>query len=146
MTAATGRLPFPESKTGLPKPTVLLSIWATLFTLVIAGELLPGNSAPMTALSDSGVSDIAMHFAAYSLLGFVPALGLRVRTVVLCLFLGQVVGVALEFGQAFVPGRSCDLNDAIANGVGLLAGTLCAGLIRARLTKVQRLRRRGGRG
>ena len=35
-------------------------------------------------------------------------------------------GVALEFGQAYVPNRLFDIADAIANGIGGIAGCLAA--------------------
>ena len=39
-----------------------------------------------------------------------------------CFFLLAVTGVALEFGQTHVPGRSFELWDMVANGMGVLYG------------------------
>jgi VanZ family protein len=33
-----------------------------------------------------------------------------------------LLGVALEFGQKLVPGRSCEIRDMFINGVGVLTG------------------------
>lgn len=42
-------------------------------------------------------------------------------------------GIALEFGQAYVPGRTFDAADAIANALGGIAGCLGALALRERL-------------
>ena len=123
------------SRTGASRPSVIIGTWTALLILVTVGELLPGNAAPMKTLSDIGLSDIAMHFGAYAVLAFVPTVGLPLKTIVRCLLVNQLVGVALEFGQALVPGRSCDPYDAIANTVGLVAGAIIAGVVRSRLAR-----------
>ncbi|MGP8244821.1 MAG: hypothetical protein ACLQVN_09920 [Bryobacteraceae bacterium] len=45
-----------------------------------------------------------------------------------------VLGVLLEGGQHFSPGRSVELGDVIANGVGVGCGTLLGIPIRACIT------------
>jgi VanZ family protein len=52
------------------------------------------------------------------------------RTGLLLAALGPVLGGLLEIAQAFVPGRSPELGDAIANSAGALVGAFAGMLIR----------------
>jgi VanZ family protein len=42
-----------------------------------------------------------------------------------------ILGILMEAGQHFSPGRAVELGDVIANGVGVSCGVLCAFLILA---------------
>ena len=105
--------------------------------LVIAGELLPRNSAPMMLLTSADVSDKVMHFSAYAVLALVPAIGLQFSIAIPCIVANELVGVGLEFAQLLVPDRSCDLYDAAANTAGVLVGTALAIVIRSRIVRVE---------
>jgi VanZ family protein len=117
-----------------PSPGVTIALWLGLLVMVTAGELLPGSSTPMMALTNIGIGDRVMHFTAYGVLAVIPPLGLPVRTAVMCLGITQVTGVALEFAQAYVPGRSSDPYDVLANTAGVLSGVMVAAVIRSRCT------------
>lgn len=73
-----------------------------------------------------GVDKVA-HFGAYLVLGiclaFGNALGPRFPAIV-PLLLGWLYGASDEFHQSFVPGRSVDVNDWVADAVGVTAGLL----------------------
>jgi VanZ family protein len=89
----------------------LLFVSGVLATLVLS--LLPAREMP------SVTNDKFEHFMAYASLGIVGGLLTRTRparlALVLFLFL---LAVALEIAQEFSPGRSTELNDALAGWAG----------------------------
>jgi VanZ family protein len=98
---------------------------------VIVGSLLPGSSTPIRELSLLPISDKVMHFSAYLLLALLPLISFKGRwRALFCALLMIVLGVALEGGQWFSPGRSVELGDALANTLGVLTGTLAGSLLR----------------
>lgn len=103
-----------------------------LLTMVISGELLPGTSAPMVALGKVGIGDLVIHFVAYAVLALIPSLGLSFNLALMCLGITQVTGIALEVAQSYVPGRSYDLYDIVANTAGLVSAGVAAGMFRYR--------------
>jgi len=122
---------------GLCRPPVITAVWGLLLVVVSTGELLPGDAPPIAFLAEAHFSDTVMHFAAFAALAFIPAFGLRAVAVSLCLFSTELTGIALEFAQAFIPGRSCDYRDFLANSFGLLSGTAAALVIRSRLNRAR---------
>jgi glycopeptide antibiotics resistance protein len=117
---------------------VVLLVWAGLLLLIIMGELLPQNSRPMMLLSSMDIGDKLLHFGAYAVLAFIPAIGLPLSSAIACLIASEVVGIGLEFAQLLVPDRSCDPYDAVANTIGVLAGTALAIVIRSRVVRAER--------
>ena len=115
--------------------TTVLMVWAVLLLVIASGELLPGSSAPMRLLSELAVGDKIIHFCAYSVLALLPAFGLRFPIAALCVGVTELVGVALEFVQTFVSGRSCDIYDIAANTGGVLAGIGFAIILRTRVMR-----------
>jgi VanZ family protein len=92
---------------------------------VIGGSLLPDATPLKTAIDDSGISDVILHFAPYCVLAFLPVLFERRRTVLALTIVLPLLGVALEFAQEFV-GRTFGIGDIAANTAGVLCGW-CAG-------------------
>jgi VanZ family protein len=96
-----------------------------LIGCVVIGELLPAGSPLMVAIGRLHIWDKLQHFSAYLTLSFLPVIGFRDRRrgilAGLCMF---VLGVLLEAGQHFSPGRSVELGDVVANGVGVSCGAL----------------------
>ena len=115
--------------------TTVLMVWAVLLLVIATGELLPGSSAPMRLLSELALGDKIIHFCAYSVLALLPAFGLRLPIAALCVVVTELVGVALEFVQTFVSGRSCDIYDIAANTGGVLAGIGFAIILRTRVMR-----------
>lgn len=73
-------------------------------------------------------SDLLGHFLLFGVMALAIVTFARSRVqIVLLSLLSIAYGVALEFGQAYVPNRTFDLADAIANGLGGLAG--CVGAL-----------------
>jgi hypothetical protein len=111
---------------------VTLLIWLAAVAVVIGGELLPGDSTPMVWVGSLAISDKLMHFGAYVVLAFIPCLGFPLRTGIALSAALIGLGVGLEFAQKFVPGRSYDMMDAVANTLGVILGS-CLGALASRL-------------
>jgi len=112
----------------------ILVFWIALISCVIIGELLPGASPVMVAVGRLGINDKVQHFCAYLALSLLPVVGFRDRRRGIVAGLSMfVLGVLLEGGQHFSPGRDVELGDVIANGIGVACGTLLGLPIRARL-------------
>jgi VanZ family protein len=98
---------------------------------------IPGASFPASKLFSY---DKLLHAAVYAVLGAFAFLSLRgwsSRASVLVLAAGAITtayGFSDEFHQMFVPGRSADLRDVLADCVGGFVGALAAWLVVA--TKV----------
>jgi VanZ family protein len=105
--------------------TLILSLWAVLLGCVIIGSLLPAASPVMVAIGRLHVWDKLQHFGAYLALSILPVIGFRDRHRGLAAGLSTfVLGVLLELGQHFSPGRAVELGDVIANGAGVGCGAL----------------------
>ena len=71
------------------------------------------------------IDDKVMHFCAYLALSHLPVVGFRDPRRGLMAGLSMfVLGVLLEAGQQFSPGRTVKLGDVIANGAGVSCGAL----------------------
>jgi VanZ family protein len=109
---------------------LLRACWGLACVVVIAGSVLPAASAPIRMLSKLGINDKIEHLGAYALLALLPTVHERWRRLSLLLLLMLLLGVALEFGQLYSPGRSFEIGDMVADATGLLAGFLCGLLLR----------------
>ncbi|MGI9508643.1 MAG: VanZ family protein [Geminicoccaceae bacterium] len=79
-------------------------------------------------------SDLLGHFLLFAVMTVSIVAFARSRRQILALSLLAIAyGIALEFGQAYVPGRTFDVADAIANAIGGVAGCLGAFLLLERL-------------
>ena len=97
--------------------------WLAGLGLLVLGSLLPGSAAPIAWLSR--FSDKLLHFLAYAAvaaLGVASARNRRamLRSVLIVFFLS----VALDCLQWFVPGRTFEVGDLVANMAGLSCGVL----------------------
>jgi VanZ family protein len=105
--------------------TLILTLWAVLIGCVVIGSLLPAASPVMVAIGCLHIWDKLQHFGAYLALSFLPVVGFRDRRRGLMAGLSMfLLGVLMEAGQHFSPGRSVELGDVVANGVGVSCGTL----------------------
>ncbi len=114
-------------------PQVLWFVWAADLLFILSGSLAPGpllNSVPLDIIP---LGDKSVHFLAYALFALVPAVAAaRTFAVLISTGLMATLGLVLEFGQKWVPGRSFDLADFAANVLGLIAGLSTGFLIRKR--------------
>ena len=107
------------------KRIVLMAFSVVLICCVVIGSLLPAASPVMVAISRLHIWDKLQHFGAYLALTFLPVVGFRDRRRGLMPGLSMfLLGVLMEAGQHFSPGRSVELGDVLANGVGVSCGTL----------------------
>ncbi|MFO0916152.1 MAG: VanZ family protein [Pirellulales bacterium] len=104
-----------------------LSYWLLIFVLTH----LPSNSLPPRAM----MRDKVAHFLAYAGLTFLIGLSFRLKfrmtltaafwIVVLAVFYGAVD----EITQSLVPGRSTDVRDWMADGLGAMAGLIALEIV-----------------
>ena len=111
---------------------MLLALWPILIACVVVGSLSPAASPLMTAIGRLHIHDKVQHFCAYLAISLLPAIAFKDRRkglkAALSIFL---LGILMEAGQHFSPGRAVELGDVIANGVGVSCGTLLGLPIRA---------------
>ncbi len=109
------------------KRSFILGMWLVMTACVIVGSLAPGGSSLMGLLGRLHINDKLQHFSAYLSLAILPVIGFQQRrhgfVAALSMFLLSVV---LELGQRFSPGRSVELGDVLANGLGVCSGVLIA--------------------
>lgn len=103
-----------------------LAVWFLAICIITVGSLTPGASLP-----DFSANDKILHLLNYSILSIIPALtfGWSRKGVLACLAM-VVLGLGLEFGQLYVPGRSFESNDILANGLGVLIGLVSGIMVR----------------
>ena len=107
------------------KRTAFLVLWAVLIACVVIGSLLPAANPVMVAIGRLHIWDNLQHFGAYLALSFLPVIGFRDRRRGLMAGLSMFfLGVLMEAGQHFSPGRAVELGDVLANGAGVGCGTL----------------------
>lgn len=104
---------------------ILLSIyWAILFI----GTTLPGSQVPSL-----GMSDKSKHFGGYMVLTILLYITLlfqdkfkvlKHHSAVAAFSIIAVYGVLDELHQRLIPGRSCDINDWIADMIGVTIGLI----------------------
>jgi VanZ family protein len=110
---------------------LILALWAVLMGCVVVGSLLPASSAVMVAVGRLHINDKVLHFCAYVALSLLPVIGFQDRRRGIVAGVSMfVLGLLLEGGQHFSPGRAVELGDVIANGAGVSCGVLLAPPIR----------------
>jgi len=117
---------------GRTRRVLILSLWAMLICCVVIGSLAPAASPLMVAIGRLHIWDKLQHFGAYLALSFLPVIGFRDRRRGLLAGLSMfLLGILMEGGQHFSPGRAMEFGDVIANGAGVSCGTLLGLPIRA---------------
>ena len=98
---------------------------ARILFLLAAAAITVLSLLPQHDLPKVGVSDKIEHLLSYFVLAILGSFAVRERRSLLYLFvLLCVMGGIIELLQAFSPGRSPDILDAIADGTGAAAGVL----------------------
>jgi VanZ family protein len=89
---------------------------------------------PQAVMPKVGISDKVSHFIAYTAIAAFGLLGYRTAAVRIAI--GVIgLGGAIEVGQIFVPGRSAEILDFIADIGGVAAGLVLARLLLRRWPK-----------
>ncbi len=105
-------------------------VWGVIITLVI---LIPGNSMPSLVFFDVMGFDKIVHFFSFTLLTFMMIIGLAKQYSDGCYYFNIYYltvlsllgyGIILEYIQGYVPGRSFELGDILANTLGVFFGRL----------------------
>src|SRR5262249_40150788 len=93
----------------------------TVLTVIVL-SLLPGRDLPQVGLSDK-----LEHVIAYAGVALTGSLAFpRLSGFLWLLILLPALGIALEFCQLLVPGRSAEVADAVADIIGVLLVVLPA--------------------
>jgi hypothetical protein len=100
----------------------LLLIWAACFPLLVWLYWTPENTPP-TAIGGWEIGlDKPIHAATHGFMVLIPALLALGRFRPFAIGLGFATAIALEIGQLYVPGRSFEWLDLVANTSGALLG------------------------
>ena len=111
---------------------LILSLWGVLICCVVIGSLLPAANPVIVMIGRLHIWDKLQHFGAYLALSLLPVIGFRDRRRGLMAGLSMfLLGILMEAGQHFSPGRAVELGDVVANGAGVSCGTLLGLPIRA---------------
>jgi len=109
---------------GRPNPVRRLAsvLWVVSIGVVCYLSLQPEVEFPL----DFERADLAYHSLTYLWLSFLPfAIFGDGKKRLLVALLMIPLGVALEIGQNFVPGRTFSFLDMVANSLGTLLGVVC---------------------
>lgn len=95
-------------------------------TAVIYGGILVGSlSSQIGPPNLFPYSDKLVHMSAWGLLAGIAALAVRGRPIPLAIAVALLASSAtVEWGQAYIPGRSASYGDLLANALGIGLGTL----------------------
>lgn len=107
------------------KKTIFL--WIISIIAISYMSLIPRIDIPVKF----SYSDKVWHFFAYVWLSFLPYGGFKTRTIALMGSLLMVLlGIGLEIGQSYIPGREAAFSDAMANSIGVITGIVLGNLLR----------------
>jgi VanZ family protein len=116
----------------------LFWFWGPVAALAAGIFYLSSQALPEVIAPGPGFDKVA-HFGVYGLLGALLARAFfgttrmgTVPTIFLAAVLGGLYGVTDEIHQSFVPARSAEVLDAVADAAGSLAGALGYAFVRAR--------------
>ncbi len=92
--------------------------------LLWAGIIFAISSQPTLPVSLGSGRDKLAHFAAYAVFGVLAGRALPPRRgfALLAVLLGAAYGASDEIHQHFVPGRTVELADWLADSLGVIAG------------------------
>jgi VanZ family protein len=109
----------------LAMPPLSWLFWGRAAFVCAALALAVASLTPSDYLPHHSAKDKVLHFVGYAVLAVFALQVIRNRSRQAgCMVILVVMGIALEFGQMFVPGRSFELWDMAANGCGVYAAFL----------------------
>ncbi len=115
----------------------VLRHWAPALGYMALIFVLSSIQIHAPVIDDVPFKDKGVHFLEYAVLGFLCAhAALRtwpkrppIRTLALGAFLAAAWGFSDELHQAFVPGRSAELGDLVADALGASVGAVARGVL-----------------
>ena len=98
--------------------------------LIFTVSAIPGISPPSFGFK---FEDKILHFIEYSIFSFLLFMAFftsrkeffKKNVFFLCCFIGIAYAISDELHQRFVPGRSCDVFDFVADSLGILVIQIC---------------------
>lgn len=100
-------------------PIFISIIWAVSAGVVIFCSLVPRVEFPV----DFWQADKFYHLIAYCWLSILPLVGYSERKIALKASLSMIIlGILLEIGQLYVPGRTFSVADISMNTLGVILG------------------------
>jgi len=113
-------------------PQIILISWCISILIVVYYSLVPQVEFPV----DFWSADKLYHCAAYGWLAVLPLLGFaNPRRASSAAFSMILLGILLEIGQYFIPGRSFSFLDITANTLGVALGFFLGGYLKSRLSR-----------
>lgn len=109
--------------------------------IVVVSWWLSSQSVPVVPMPDFDMGDKVVHCVCYAGLAFWLSYALSPRHALpWAIVLTMLYGVLDECHQAFVPGRSCELLDWLADASGAVLGTYAYILCKEVRVKILRMR------
>jgi VanZ family protein len=113
----------------------IIFLWFISICIVIYYSLIPQVEFPINFWN----ADKLYHCAAYGWLAVLPIMGFSLRRFALPAALSMILlGVLLEIGQYYIPGRTFSLLDITANSLGVILGIILGNDLRKRLEWVDK--------
>lgn len=101
--------------------SILRLFWVAMLVLVVVGSLLPASSPELRIMN--WIPDKLLHLTGYLVLGLLPAIRERPRTILAATVFVCLLGVVLEYAQRWeAAGRMFELTDMGANAIGAVTG------------------------
>lgn len=101
------------------------AVLATFLLCLVVGSWLPASHPLMVFVANLPVSDKVLHFLTYLGLTSIGTWGVAGRG--WAMRRGSyafVFGLVMEAGQHFSPGRTIEVGDIVANGLGVIGGLI----------------------
>lgn len=120
-------MPSADPSVGYQKKALFDPPFYRRLAITWGGIVLALSLSPVTPDQLHQLGDKPQHFAAYALLSFLVMRGWAGTRFLFVIFLGVLVlGAAIEGLQWFVPGRSMEMLDVLANAFGTVTGLIVA--------------------
>lgn len=98
---------------------IILVFWIISIPIVAYYSLIPRLEFPV----DFWNADKVYHFLAYGWLAILPVMGYSTKKRAMIASFSMIfLGIGLEIGQIYVPGRTFSFLDILANSVGVFIG------------------------
>jgi VanZ family protein len=109
-------------------------IWVASICVVTYASLVPRIEFPV----DFWQADKFYHVIAYCWLSVLPIIGYSKRKLAITGSLSMIIlGILLEIGQMYIPGRTFSMGDITANTLGVILGIFCGDYIRPQAEKLR---------
>ena len=118
-------------------PMLLRGLWILAMFFVLIGSLLPSDTEPIQLLNSLGINDKILHFLAYAVIAFIPAIHEKAAISLWAGVAAVALGIGLEYAQVYAPGRNFDQGDMAANALGVAFGLLIGMPLKSWVTDIR---------